>query len=50
MNKINNVNNINRARKLKSSLLIINFNRDLRINYLEINIELTRNNNIYSLL
>ena len=50
INKINSVNNINRAQKLKNFLLIINFNKDLRVDYLEINIKLTRNDNIYLLL
>ena len=40
MNKINNVNNINRVRKLKIFSLIINFNKNSRIDYLEINIKL----------
>ena len=50
MNKINNVNNINHVRKLKNSLLIIDFNENLRIDYFKINIKLTRKNNIYLLL
>ena len=39
MNKINNVDNTNRVRKSKNSLLIINSNKDLKINYFEINIK-----------
>ena len=50
MNEINNVNNINRVYKLKNFSLIINFNKNLRIDYFEINIKLTRKNDIYSLL
>ena len=43
MNKIDNVNNIGRAKKLKSSsLLEIDFNNNLEINYLKIEIELAR--------
>ena len=39
MNKINNVNNINYVYKPKKSSLIINFNKNLKINYFEINIK-----------
>ena len=37
--KINNVKKIKRALKSKSSLLIINFNNDLKINYFKIKIK-----------
>ena len=39
MNKINNVDNINRVYKLKNSSLIINFDKDFKIDYFEINIK-----------
>ena len=38
--KINDVEKIERALKLKSFSLIINFNNDLRINYFEIKMKL----------
>ena len=50
IDKVNNVNNINRARKLKSSSLIIGFNKNSKINCLEVNIKLIWNDNIYLLL
>ena len=40
INKINSVNDINYARKLKSFSLIINSDEDSRVNYLKINIKL----------
>ena len=50
VNKINDVNNINRVCKLKSFSLMINFDKNSRVDYLKINIELTRKNDIYLLL
>ena len=40
INKINNVDNINRVYKLIFFLLIINFNKILKIDYFKINIKL----------
>ena len=50
MNKINNINNTNHIYKSKNFSLMINFNENSKINYLEINIKLTWKNNIYLLL
>ena len=41
VNEIDDVDNINRARKSKSFLLIINFDKSSGVDCLEINIKLT---------
>ena len=40
INKLNNVDNINRVYKSNFFLLIINFNENLKIDYFKINIKL----------
>ena len=50
MNKINNADNTDRVRKPKNSSLMINFNENSGVDYLEINTESTRKDDIYLLL
>ena len=48
--QINNIGDIKRALKLKSFLLIINFNNDSKIGYFEIKMKSAQNFKIKSLL
>ena len=50
INKMKNIDIINRVRKLKSFSLKINFDKNLKIDYFEIKLKLIINEKIYLLL